>query len=200
MALLTSEIARIKAELGFNLLSNSAAPYVDVVAIFENVIQENLSGGAATTSSTTVAAAGAPTPVTLALASAAGVTSGDRLVVDVDSRQEIATIQHLSGTSVTLMLSLAHTGTYPVTVEGPETIVREILGEIRTTRAELKEEFGNGALRKVDEIEWYQAGNKTAFGIIGENLAYYREQLAAALGIPSMWESKRAGAAVLSVY
>lgn len=197
MALLDSEIARIKAELGYNVLSNGALPWIDIVAIFEQVIQPNLSGGAKTTSSTTVTIQGQNTIV---LASATGFHSGDRIVIDVDDRQEIVTVQNLSGSNATVLLSKEHSGTYPVTVEGPETIVREILADIAATKKKLAEQFGTGALKKVDEVEFYDARGMTSFGILGENLAYYREMLASALGIQSMWAASKQGAATVSVY
>lgn len=201
MALLTSEIQRIKFELGYALLSNSAAPWVDTVSIFEQVIQPYLQAGATTTSSTTVSASSAPTPVTLVLASADGVASGDRLVVDVDIRQEIATIQSLTGTSAVVLLQKAHTGTYPVTVEGGESLVREVLGRIADVKLKLSANYGAGALKKVDEVEWYQAGKgATYFGVLGENLRFWRNELASMLGIANAWESKRAAAQRLSVY
>lgn len=200
MALLTSEIARLKAELGYNLLSGSAMPYVDVVAIFESVIQSNLTDGATTTSSTTVTAASAPTPVTLTLADASEIVAGDRVVVDVDSRQESATVQSLSGSDVTLLLAKAHTGTYPVTVEGGETIVREYLQRIAETKAKMLDVYGTGSLKAVDEIEFYATGSSTQFGNLGDQLTWWREQLAAALGIPSMWSERRTAGGSLSVY
>lgn len=199
MALLDSEIARCKAELGYNLLSSGAAPWIDTVLLFEQVIQPNLSGGAKTTSSTAITAKADPGPVVVTLADPTGFHAGDRMVLDVDSRQEAATIQSLTGSAATVLLQGAHSGTYPVTVEGPETIVREILKAILETKAKLAADFGSGALKKVDEVEFY-ATPGTYFGILGQNLAWWREQLAAALGIESLWTIKKAGASTLSVY
>lgn len=201
MALLTSELTRIKAELGFPLLSNSAEPYVGIVAYFEQVVAPYMLAGAATTSSTTVTAASTPTPVTLSLASATGVTSGDRLVVDVDDRQEAATIQSLSGTDAVVLLTKAHTGTYPVTVEGGETIVRETLRRIADVKTELEENYGAGALKAVDEIEFYNAKGETYFGTLGENLKFWRSELARYLGIGDMWNGTSGSApSTLAVY
>ncbi len=56
MALLDSEIARIKAELGYNLLTTGAVPYIGVTQVFEQVIQQNVLAGAKTTSATVVTA------------------------------------------------------------------------------------------------------------------------------------------------
>lgn len=201
MALLTSEITRIKAELGYPLLSSSAEPFVGIVAIFEQVIQPYLLAGATTTSSTTVVAASSPTPVTLTLASVTGVTTGGRLVVDVDARQETATIQSLSGSTVVVMLQKAHTGTYPVTVEGGESIIRETLGAIADVKRKLAANYGAGALKRVDEIEFYQAGTEeTYFGILGKNLTFWRNELAGLLGVENAWARRSSATSTLSVY
>jgi hypothetical protein len=198
MSLLQSELERCKYELGYNLISLSN-PYIDVVTVFEGVIQTYLSSGASTTSVTPVTAADEPTPVTLTLASGTGFSTGARVVVDVDGRQEIATARLVSGASLTLDLQLAHTGTYGVTVEGGESIVREILGRIRDCKNEMGSTFGEGSLKKVDEVEFYQTGDST-FGMIGKQLSFWREELASALGIPSRWAQRRAGSQRMSVY
>ena len=59
MALLESEIIRLRFECGYNLLNAGAEPYVSVVAIFNQVIATYMQAGATTTSSTS---AGSPTP------------------------------------------------------------------------------------------------------------------------------------------
>lgn len=200
MALLDAEIARIKAELGYSLLTIGAIPYIGITQVFEQVIQANVLAGAATTSSTSVSAQSSPTPVTITLASATGFAVGCRVVVDVDDRQETATAQSLSSTSLTLQLSKTHSGTYPVTVEGGESIVREILNRIRAVKSNMATSFGAGALRKVDEIEFYNSGGASQFGSLGDELSYWRDELAAALGIESMWARRRAGAQRLAVY
>lgn len=202
MALLDSEIARIKAELGYNVLTTGAVPYIGVTQVFEQVIQDNVLAGAVTSSATTVPALaeGSPaTPRTLTLASGTGFTTGDRVVIDVDDRQEVVTARLVSGAALTADLSLTHSGTYPVTVEGGESIVRELLRSIRNTKTEMGATFGEGALKKVDEVEFYQTGG-TLFGNLGAQLSFWREELAAALGVTSMWARKRAGAQRLSVY
>lgn len=199
MALLDSEVARIKAELGFALIG-IANPYIGTTALFEQIIQPYLQAGASTTSATAVTAASVPTPVTLTLASGTGFASGARVVIDVDDRQETVTARLVSGTSLTVDLKLAHSGTYPVTVEGGESIVRESLTRIRAIRTKMLQAFGLGALKKVDEIEWYQSGTLGYYGQLGSDLMSERDFLASVLGIRSMWSMKRAGAQRLSVY
>lgn len=201
MALLDSEVARCKAELGYSLLSQANA-YIGITLLFEQIVQPYIGAGATTTSATAVAAVlegEGPQPKALTLADVTGFHAGDRVIVDVDGRQESATVRLLTGVAITVDLALQHSGTYPVTVEGGESIVREILGRIRATKTEMGATFGEGGLKKVDEVEFYETGG-TLFSTLGQQLAYWREELAAALGIQSMWARKRAGAQRMSVY
>jgi hypothetical protein len=200
MALLDSEIARLKAELGFNVLTVGAEPYIGVTALFSQIIQPYLAAGASTTSSTSVAASDTATLRTLTLASGTGFTSGVRVVIDVDDFQEIVTARTVSGTSLTAFLTKEHTGTYPVTVEGGESLVREALSRIRETKSAMAQSFGTGALKKLDDLEWYNVEGRSEFGILGDNLVFWRDQLAALLGVQSMWARKRAAGARLAVY
>ena len=198
MALLTSELERCKAELGFALIG-VANPFIGTTMLFEQVIAPYLSSGAVTTSSTAVYAKDELTPVDLTLASATGIAAGDSVVVDVGSRQESTTVRSLSGAIATLDLKLAHSGTYGVSVVGGESIVREYLTRIREVKAEMAGTFGEGSLKSVDEVSFYQTGN-SLFGALGQQLSYWREELAAILGIQSMWSRRRGGATRLSVY
>lgn len=200
MALLTPEIARIRAELGYNVMDVGAEPYIDYTAVFETVIKSNvLSSGSSTTSTTDVTASGTPATVALTLADATGFDAGERVVVDVDDRQEIATIQSVSGSVIRVQLTNAHDNPYPVTVEGGETIVREALQRIRETKAQMATVYGTGALKQVDEIQWYQS-RKTQFGELGSQLMFWRDELAAALGVPNAWRTKRGASQSLSMY
>lgn len=200
----TSELARIKAELGYNLLTVGADVYVGVVQLFEQVVNQYIAAEIASTSATSVTAQTSPTPVALTLASATGFTAGDQVVVDVDSRRERATVASLTGSAITVQLSLAHSGTYPVTVIGPISLSREILGRIDAVKAKMATTFGAGALKRVDEIEFYAVGKsgKTQFGAMGDELAYWRNELASVLGVPNAWLYKQntRGSTVLSVY
>ena len=98
-----------------------------------------------------------------------------------------------------VLLQLAHSGTYPVTVEGGETIIREILRNIRAAKAEMGTTLGEGSLKKVDEVEFYQSGG-TTFGILGTQLNHWRNELAAALGVPNLWAGRGGGGQALSAY
>ena len=200
MALLDSEIWKIKAELGYNVLTVGAEPYIGFAAIFDQIIKPYTSAGAKTTSNTAVTAETEPSPVTLALALSDGFTAGDRVAIDVDSRQEIATVQSLSGSNITVLLMKDHSGTYPVTVEAGDSIVRETLRHIANVKGEMGSTFGEGSLRKVDEVEFFQTGGSNMFGQLGTQLTFWREELAAQLGVESMWSAKKQGAQTLSVY
>lgn len=206
MALLQSEVYRIKAELGHNVLTVGAEPYIGVAAIFDMVIVPFLEGGATTTTATTVTApapsAGAQ-PVTLTLTDPTGFSAGARVFVDVDDLQETATARSLSGSSLGVLLRLGHSGTYPVVVDGGEGILREILKNIRAVKNELATTFGVGALKKVDEIEFWNTRQGTTFGNLGDQLAYWRAELSQVLcngQALNMWARAGAAAQTLSVY
>lgn len=191
MALLTSELRRIRYELGYNVLNAGAEPYIGVTAIFDQVIGVYTQAGAVTTSSTTVAAASTPAVVTLVVASGTGITAGDRLIVDVDDRQEESTVVSVSGTSVVVHLSNAHTGTYPVTVEGGESIIREILRKLymlSKTDGAFESAVSTTGIKKVDEVEFFGAGTGSMSKI--EELKslrnYWRGELASVLGVLNM--------------
>lgn len=203
MALSDAEVARIRAELGFHVLTVNAEPYISYVSLFDQIIQPYLSAGTSTTSTTSVTAATTPTPVSVTLVSATGFTAGDRVVIDVDERQEISTIRSISGSVINVSLTKAHgTATYPVTVEGGETLVREALTRIRETKTQMAKAYGLGSLKRADDVEFYQAGGSLSsqFGVLGQNLRHWREELAAMLGIESMWAHRQAGSQRLSVY
>lgn len=206
MALTSSEVARLKYELGFNVLAVGAEPYIGVAALFEQVIQPYTTGGASTTSSTSVTAATTPTPVALLLADATQVSAGDVLIVDVDARQERATVQSKSGSSVTALLSLAHTGTYPVVVEGGESIIRAILNRLRAIdglgqggeSGAMGELLGVAGLKRIDDIEFFGSGStsETRMGQLMRMRDYWRDELASILGIERMNGSSSGGSDV----
>lgn len=188
MPLTTSEIYRIKSELGYNALTLGAVPYAEVYAVFDVVIQPYLQEGGDTTSSTSVTAttSGATTPVALTLASGTGFAAGYRVWIDVDDRQEEATVQSFSSPIITVQLKNTHSGTYPVTVDGGLAIVRQMLKRVRDAQEKVAflSGYGVGPLKKVDEIEFHPSGNnKTAIALAREGVDYWRDQLASTLGL-----------------
>lgn len=185
MSLLDSELDRIRAELGYNLLTNGAEPYIGVSPIFSNVVQRYMSEGAGTTSATsvTVSTDGSAKLVTLVLASATGVSLLDKIAVDVDEQLEMATVRSISSTTITCYLKKAHAGTYPIAVDGGLVIIRECLAALWTIEQRMADTRGHGAIKKVDEIEFYQAGQKSQFELLLSQAEHWRDRLAKHLGI-----------------
>ena len=201
MALLASELAHVKYELGYNTLDAGAEPYVSVVALFDQVIQKYLTNGASTTSSTVVPAASAPTPVDLTLASTTGFSAGDRVVIDVDSRQELVQVQSIAATTITVLLSLAHTGNYPVTVEGGESIVREILNRLYSLSASLGGlAVSTAGIKRVDEIEFFGSSEINRIRQLNDLRMKWRDELASVLGVTNMWRVRSSANLVTGVY
>ncbi len=203
MALSDSEVMRIKAELGYNVLTIGALPYIGFTALFDQIIQPYMQGGASTTSSTTVTAATSATPVTLTLASGTGFASGNRVVVDVDDRQEVVTAQNVSGTSLTVLLTLAHSGTYPVTVEGGETLIREQLTRLRAINAQITAAPGTAGIKRVDVIEFYgggSGGGSSQIDVLYKQRDRARDELASMLGIENRFRSRQGAGQTVSLY
>jgi hypothetical protein len=198
MALLDSEIRRIRYELGYNVLSAGADAYIGVSAVFEQVIQTYMTAGATTTSATTVAVSSAPTPRTITLTSATGFAQFDPVVVDVDSRQERAIVQSVTGSTITLLLLKAHTGTYPVTVEGGESIVRDIVRQLVDLSSKIDGAASQAGIKKVDEVEFFEGGAR--FLGLAEHREYLRDELASALGVVNLRTQRNARASVVELY
>jgi hypothetical protein len=213
MALLDSEVQRIRYELGYPNLNTAAEPYIGIAAFFTAVLQPFLLGGATTTSATPVTAASSPTPQTLTLASATGFSAGSIVIVDVDARQERATIQSLSGPSATVQLSLAHSGTYPVTVESGESTIRDILRQLRLisdgmngTPGQMTSILSRLGLKKVDDVEFFGGGNTLAsqgvdpLSQLLQVREFWRDELASAVGIQRLNGRSGSGGSSVSVY
>ena len=192
MSLTNSEVQSIRVELGYNALEVGAEPYIGITAIFSQVIQAYLNSGASTTSATDVTAATTATPVALTLASATGFAAGNRVVVDVDDLQEIATVRSMAAPAITVALLKAHTGTYPVTVEGGETIVRRILGKIRLIdEAQSNAMLTAAGVKKVDEIEFFDKSGGDISTTLTAQREYWRQELADTLGVQYLRKMRR---------
>jgi hypothetical protein len=205
MALLTSEITRLRFELGYNTLDAGAEPYISVVAVFDQVIATYLRAGATTTSNTPIDAATTATPVPVSLALITGFAAGASVVVDVDERQESATVQLVEANDIWVQLSNEHSGTYPVTVEGGESIVREILGHLRGIAAELGvngSAIGSAGIEQVDEIRFFGEGSAGdgRIGQLKDLQMYWRDQLAGALGVTNAWRVRSGAGQLVEVY
>ena len=199
MALLTSELRRIRYELGYNVLNAGAEPYIGVHAVFEQVIALYTQAGAATTCVTAVAAATTPTIATLTLSDATGFSAGDSVVVDIDSLQERSTVQSITGNSIKVLLMNAHSPVFPVTVEGGEAIIRDILRKLYILSGpggDLETASSTLGIKKVDEIEFFGDSSSGASAVLRDLKKmrnYWRDELASALGVPNLWNYKGGG-------
>ena len=199
----TSQLERIKAELGYNVMQVGADPYIGVHQIFEVVIQTNIAAEITTTTvmSVAITVAASPTTNVLSLVSVTGFAAGARVFIDVDTRKENVTIQALAGNDITVQLVKAHDGEVPVSLEGPIPLALEKLCRILEVKNEMAQTFGYGALKAVDEIEFYNtAGDITLFGSLGQQLKYWRTELASILGVPSLWEQRAAAGSRIAVF
>jgi|WetSurMetagenome_2_1015567.scaffolds.fasta_scaffold02064_9 hypothetical protein len=188
MALLQSEIAQLQFELGWTNLTTGAVPYIGTVATFQQVVEPYLNAGLITTSSTAVVAPTTPTLTAITLAATTGtnrqgtavsVHVGDSLVIDTDYQQEIAHVQSITGSIVSVQLRLAHTGTYSVTVQGGEEMVRFFLRRCWSIRERIANSDSRAGIKKVDEIEFFEAkgGGSTVFKELIERQTYWRQEL-----------------------
>lgn len=198
MALRNEEILRLKYELGYNVTGIGAEVYITYTAVFDRAIQPYLID-VATTSSTAVTAVtgGASTTIVLA-ANPASTTStqslsfvvGSNVVVDVGVSQETSVIAALSGLSATLTLSLAHSGTYPVLLQGAEQTIRDIFTRLDTIKSEMTYVAPKTAgVEQVDEIRLFPRTKKRGdtmdkFASLMWQRDEARRDLAGALGIP----------------
>ncbi len=199
MSLTIPEVARAKYELGYNVLSTGAEPFIAISALFEQVIAPYIQGGAITTSNTAVVASVAPAVVAITLVSATGIAAGDRVVIDVEDAQEITTVRSLSGSVMSVFLSKAHPAGYPVTVEGGEAIVREILGQLRRfsePRGLLDKAASTAGIKKVDEVEFSDSVMTTRSRTLRQEQRYWRDELASALGCENRRNSSGGGSSV----
>lgn len=195
MTLSTGELSAIKRELGYNVLTVGAEPFIGIASLFDQVIQPFLQAGAATTSSTTVQTAALPAVATLTLASATGFSPGDRVVVDVDTALEVATVRSAAGSTISVLLNRAHAGTYPVSVEGGETIVRGLLASLRDISARLVKAASSAGISKADEVEFSTNPMTSRSRELRRQREAWRDELASALGIERLNGGGR-GAAV----
>lgn len=184
--LTSGELDRVRVELGYNVLNVGAEPYIGVHAVFSQVIQPYLREGLETTSSTAVVAAPAGAAVQLTLASATGITLRTRLAIDVDDSLEVATVRAISGSNVVVILRRAHAGTYPVAVDAGLQFVRECLSALYKTQLLIDDLDGTGALKKVDEVEFYDCRGKSRLQLLTDQQEHWRNRLASALGIPRL--------------
>jgi hypothetical protein len=180
------EIDRIKAELFDNVLGVGATPYFNIRGVY-SVIQDYVTSSATdpTTSSTTVSTAG---PTTISVASASGLSAGTRIVIDVDQQRETVTVRNVSGTTLSVICSKLHSGTYPVEIESGITIVRGFLSDLANLeQVRTVEAFAALGLKQVDEVVWQDGQSGNLLSLIHAAKTELRSKLAAATGMSSLF-------------
>lgn len=193
------ELARIKRELGDNVLGFGAEPYISIKAVYA-IIQANVASSSVdpTTSATAVTAAG---PATLTLASAAGLAQFDRLVLDADGQRETVTVRNISGSVISVVCRRTHSGTYPVERESALTLVRGVLADLAAVQDRLVDLLDGAGLKAVDEVQWFGgADGRTALDEARREQRRLREELASMLNLRSILDAARGGAGAVEVY
>ena len=152
MATLTDdEMARVRAEVFDNVLDAQATFYFDVRSIYD-VISANVVSSlvSPTSSATTVSAAG---PTTLTLASVSGLSAGMKVQLDCDGARETVSVRAVSGLTISVVCRKTHSGTYPVEVESPLTLVRGVLSDLALLESGAAlDSLDTLGLKQVDEI------------------------------------------------
>lgn len=200
MATLTEdELARIRAEVLDNVLDAGATAYFDVRGIYD-VIRTNVvsSSVSATTSTTTVSSAG---PTTLALASVTGLTAGQKVQIDCDGQRETVTVRAISASTISVICRKAHSGTYPVEIESPLTLVRGVLSDLAAMESGAAlDSLDALGLKQVDEVVFRDDLDLTK--AIEKARGVLRARLAALCGITSIYNAARArsGSMTFEVY
>jgi hypothetical protein len=201
VALLDSEIQRIRFELGYTVLGVNSEPYVEYFGTIDRIVALYLNAGATTTSSTTVVTSDTLTQRTLTLANATGFVAGATIYVDVLPQQERAVIQSISGSNVVVYLQKAHVGSYPVTVDGGESIIREKLAQLYAIDEKISAALNTAGLKRVDDIEFYGGTKATSQAVMLSQLRdMRRDELASALGVVNLHRLRRGGSQSFSVY
>lgn len=197
MATLTAdEMGRIKYELNDAVLSYNALPWIGIRVVWD-VIQTSVESSItpATSSSTAITAAG---PVTITVASATGLNVGTRVQLDCDGQRETCSVRNVAGNVLSLVARKIHSGTYPVEIESPLTIVRGCVADLSALeQVNSLASFESLGLRRVDEIEWDEKGSGYWVDWARNNL---RRSLARALGVEYIFDAARARGANLEVY
>ena len=176
------EMGRIKAECMDNVLGLGAVPYIGIRAVYD-VIRDNVQSSATdpTTSNTTVSAAGA---ATLTLASVSGLSTGTRVVLDVDGQRETVTVRAVVGSTISVVCTRTHDGTYPVEIESPLTIVRGLLADLVALDQQQRDARGSAGLKQVDEVQWFGgSGERSQTDALAAERQRLRHELARACGI-----------------
>jgi hypothetical protein len=189
--------ARVRYELGYSALTVAGEPYF-AIAYAPEVALDSLYSAESTTSVTTVSSTTAPTTITLALGT--GFFTGGRIHVDAGARREVVVAQYVSGTSLTALFTLAHSGTYSVEVESGEAMLRTILGQLDRVQSELASSSSTAGIKKADEVEFFNGSDGAVLSSLTTERNRWRDELGSLLKLPNLHNVKRGGATQLEAY
>ena len=183
-----AEVEAIRFHLDYGNISVGGYPYTPdgYFELFTNVVAEYLTTGAETTATTVVVA---DTITAITPASMTGIAANTRLVIDVDTDQEIVVVKAVTSTTFTARFAKAHTGTYPVAVDSGVQRLRRLLALAETAYAALtSEDTGSAAgVKKVDELEFFGGAKNTGSSVLDGKLAHYRaivDRIASLVRVP----------------
>ena len=199
-----SELQFLKYALGINQLTVGAEPLVGITRYFEQIVVPFLNYGTLTSSATVVnavAPGNGPTSVALTLASAAGISVYDTVVVDVDASSEQATVSSVSGSVIVVQLTLSHgaVGAYPVEQEGGSSRCRYFMSCLRRIDQRIDRAGPKAGVKKADEVEFFGGAHGRAkeagvFQTLESMRDHFRRELCLLLfGVGSIQELSRGG-------
>lgn len=203
MALLQSELQALRFHLGFNqeLISAQAYLWDGVTQTLEQIVAVYLQSGWLAHTPTAVVASPLPSPpTTVTLTMNEGVSGvynnvavafnvGDTIVVDQGIQQEYSFVQVVTQPNqIQCALQNAHSGTYPVTVEGGETIIRKCLTRLLRIELEMdayRKAAGVSAAGGPTGVKFYASNGsqKSRWGELQEMYKFWRAELALSVGI-----------------
>lgn len=175
------EMDRLRAELGFNVLTIGAVPYIPHVVIFDLIRDYVSSTFDPTTSSTAVSAAG---PSTITVADATNIVQFGQYVIDTGAQQEVVTCGNIATTTFSGVFAKTHSGTYPVERESRLTLVRTILAKLTTLEDVIYRAMSQSGIKKVDEIEFFgSSGESSRLQQLTDTRTMLRRELAARVNL-----------------
>lgn len=119
----------------------------------------------------------------LTLASVNGLVASSRVVLDVDNAREVVTVRAVSGSTISVVCTKTHSGTYPVEVESALTIVRGILADLEALDQQERITIPNGGVKRVDEIEFFSLAEGNVQSSLTTHRNALRSRLASATGL-----------------
>jgi hypothetical protein len=172
--LTATEIESIRFHLDYGNISVGGYPYTPdgYFELFTNVVAEYLTTGAETTATTAVVA---DTIVTITPASMTGITANARLVIDVDTDQEIVVVKSVTVSTFTARFAKAHTGTYPIAVDSGVARVRRLLALAEAAYAKLTGDDTSASIgvKQVDEVHFFGGEKNSGMSVLEGKKAHY---------------------------